>query len=139
MLFRKIVHFRRRFHRRMYERYYLRVLELHGKEDHPQLLINEDPDVVNLEHVMPVNPSDDWEIDAETAATFHKRLGNMVLLSTSQNTSLGNGSFALKKQVLNTSSFTTTQEVGKCQKWEADEIKERQTRMADVAPVVWPL
>ena len=123
----------------MYERYYLRVLELHGKEDHPQLLINEDPDVVNLEHVMPVNLSDDWEIDAETAATFHKRLGNMVLLSTSQNTSLGNGSFALKKQALSASPFTTTQEVGKCKKWEADEIKGRQARMADVAPEVWPL
>lgn len=120
-------------------RYYLRALELHGKEDHPQLLINEDPDVVNLEHVMPINPSDDWEIDAETATTFHKRLGNMVLFSTSQNTVLGNGSFALKKTALSASPFTTTQEVGKCENWGTDEIKERQGRMADVAPKVWPL
>jgi len=55
-------------------RYYLRAIELYGKEDQPLLLINEDPNAVNLEHVLPLAPSDDWGIDKETAAAFHKRI-----------------------------------------------------------------
>ena len=75
-------------------RYYLRAIELYGKEDKPLLLINEDPNAVKLEHVLPLTPSDDWKIDKETAAAFHKRIGNMVLLGAKDNVALGNGSFA---------------------------------------------
>ena len=42
-------------------RYYLRAIELYRAEDkEPQFLINEDPNAVNLEHVLPVTPSMDW-------------------------------------------------------------------------------
>jgi Protein of unknown function (DUF1524) len=63
-------------------RYYLRAIELYRSEDpEPQFLINEDPNAVNLEHVLPVTPSPEWNVDAETASVFHRRLGNMVLLA----------------------------------------------------------
>jgi len=120
-------------------RYYLRAMELHEKEPLPQLLINEDPDAVNLEHVMPVNPSNGWGMDAETAATYHKRLGNMVLLGAKQNVTLGNGPFETKRKALQQSPFTTTQAVGKHSKWGAEQIKGRQLKMAEIAPIVWPL
>jgi hypothetical protein len=120
-------------------RYYLRAIELYGKEDQPLLLINEDPNAVNLEHVLPLNPSDDWKIDKETAATFHKRIGNMVLLGAKDNVALGNGAFASKKKTLKASPFTTTQDVGKCDKWDAEQIRKRQAKLAELAPKVWPL
>src|SRR5262249_1697805 len=120
-------------------RYYLRAIELYGKEDQPQLLINEDPSAVNLEHVLPLNPSKEWQIDPETAATFYKRIGNMVLLGAKDNVSLGNGPFASKKKILKESPFTTTQDVGACGKWDADEIRKRQIKLAELAPKVWPL
>src|SRR5258705_1461896 len=94
-------------------RYYLRAIELFGKEQLPQLLINEDPDAVNLEHVLPLNPSKEWKIDAETAATFHKRIGNMVLLGAKDNVILGNGSFASKRKTLKDSPFTPTRDAAK--------------------------
>jgi hypothetical protein len=120
-------------------RYYLRAIELYGKETLPQLLINEDPNAVNLEHVLPLNPSKEWKIDAETAATFHKRLGNMVLLGAKDNETLGNGIFESKRKTLKDSPFTTTQDVGKRGKWDAEEIRNRQTKLAELAPKVWPL
>ena len=89
-------------------RYYLRALELHGKEDNPQMLINEDPNAVNVEHILPVTPSKEWNVDSEAAAAFHKRLGNMVLLGSKQNVALGNDIFEKKKPVLAASPFTTT-------------------------------
>jgi hypothetical protein len=117
----------------------LRALELHGEETQPQLLINEDPDAVNLEHVLPVNPSAGWKIDAETAATYHKRLGNMVLLGAKQNVTLGNGTFDSKRKTLQQSPFKITQEVGKHKGWGPDQIKDRQTKLAALAPKVWPI
>ncbi len=120
-------------------RYYLRAIELYGKELLPQLLINEDPNAVNLRHVLPLNPSKDWKIDAETTAAFYKRIGNMVLLGAKDNVSLGNGTFDSKRKTLKESPFTTTQEVGKREKWDADEIRKRQTKLAELAPKVWPL
>jgi Protein of unknown function (DUF1524) len=120
-------------------RYYLRAIELYDKEQLPQLLINEDPDAVNLEHVLPINPSKEWKIDGETAATFHKRLGNMVLLGAKQNVALGNGIFSTKMPILKASPFTTTQYVGNHTQWGPDEIKDRQLKMAEIAPKVWPI
>lgn len=121
-------------------RYYLRAIELYrGNDPHPQLLINEDPDAVNLEHILPISPSDGWTIDADTAQTFHKRLGNMVLLKSKDNVKLGNGSFASKKHLLSTSPFKTTLETATCTEWGPDEIKARQLKLAADAPKVWPL
>ncbi len=120
-------------------RYYLRAIELFGKEPMPQLLINEDPNAVNLEHVLPLSPSKDWDIDSETAATFYKRIGNMVLLGAKDNVTLGNGSFESKRATLQESPFTTTQEVGNRTKWDAEEIRNRQLKLAELAPKVWPL
>jgi hypothetical protein len=120
-------------------RYYLRAIELFGKEQLPQLLINEDPNAVNLEHVLPLNPSDDWVIDKETAAAFHKRIGNMVLLGSKDNVALGNGSFESKQPTLKNSPFDTTREVGNRPKWDAEEIRNRQIKLAELAPKVWPL
>ena len=88
---------------------------------------------------MQLNPSKDWKLDAETAATFHKRIGNMVLLGAKDNVNLGNGTFESKRKTLKSSPFTTTQDVGNRDKWDAEEIRNRQTKLVDLAPKVWPL
>jgi hypothetical protein len=63
----------------------------------------------------------------------------MVLLGAKDNVALGNGSFASKKKTLKESPFTTTQDVGKCDKWDVDQIRKRQLKLAELAPKVWPL
>jgi hypothetical protein len=121
-------------------RYYLRAIELYRASDpEPQFLINEDPNAVNLEHVLPVNPSSEWKVDAETASVFHKRLGNMVLLPARVNVGLGQKGFQEKRKALANSPLSITNEVAAFDKWGPDEIRARQAKLSEEAPKVWPL
>ncbi|MES1993885.1 MAG: DUF262 domain-containing HNH endonuclease family protein [Pseudomonadota bacterium] len=121
-------------------RYYLRTIENYrAGEKLPQLLINEDPNAVNLEHVLPVTPSEGWDLDAETASTFYKRIGNMVLLGSKDNVELGNKSFEEKRKILAASPLNVTNEVASYATWGPDEIKARQSLLAADVAKVWPL
>lgn len=121
-------------------RYYLKALELFVKgEKYPQMLPSDDTAAVNLEHVMPVNPALEWGISQEIAAAYHKRLGNMVLLNAKQNVEIGNGVFDQKKPILAASPFILTSQVAEFEKWTQLEIEQRQLRLAELAPKVWPL
>jgi len=68
-------------------RYYLRALEQKIRnQDNPELEPIDDETIVNLEHILPVNPEDNWpQIEREVAAAYYKRLGNMVLMNAKQN------------------------------------------------------
>src|SRR4051794_4011174 len=78
-----------------FARYYLRALERTLTADpQPEFVPNEDNGAITLEHVMPLSPGPDWEVDVETAAAAQRLLGNMVLLREARNRELGNGSFA---------------------------------------------
>lgn len=121
-------------------RYYLRAIELHRADDPlPQFLINDDPNAVNLEHILPIKPGADWKIPAETAAVFYKRLGNMVLLPAKTNVEAGNKSFLAKRPFIEKSELATTREVLAFTDWGPNEIAERQKKLAEIAPKVWPL
>jgi hypothetical protein len=123
-------------------RYLLRSLELNRKGDkEPELVVNSDPAEVNLEHVLPQSyDATKWpNINADAAALYAYRFGNMVLLKRSENDSLGNGSFADKKPVLAASSLLLTKEVAGEANWGEAEIKKRQAAMATDAVNVWAL
>jgi Protein of unknown function (DUF1524) len=121
-------------------RYYLRALELYLKEDpNPAFVPSEDPKAINTEHILPITPGPDWHVDPDVAATYHKRLGNMVLLEAMKNTKIGNKSFYEKRQAFEESPYITTQEVLKYTDWGPEEIRKRQERLAVLAPKVWPI
>lgn len=121
-------------------RYYLRAIENWRADDpHPALLISENTSAVNLEHVLPVTPGPGWTIDTDTAATFHKRLGNMVLLGSQTNVDIANGSFEEKRSALEGAPFSVTREVAEYREWGPEQIKARQIKLASVAAKVWPI
>jgi hypothetical protein len=121
-------------------RYYLRTLEMkHKGQTEPELVPNESK-VINLEHILPENPENNWPgIDEETAAASHKRIGNMVLLQGSKNAEIGNKSFAEKRPIFQKSGLALTSEVGAEARWGPTEINERQKRLAKLAVKTWPL
>jgi hypothetical protein len=121
-------------------RYLLRSLELKEKgNSEPEFVPNEET-VINLEHVLPENPNADWtHIDAETARTYYKRLGNMVLLQAAKNNAIGNKGFNEKKPILKTSAYILTSQVAKKSTWGANEIAERQKKLAELAVKTWSL
>jgi hypothetical protein len=121
-------------------RYYLRALDhaLAGEAE-PERVANPETEVVNLEHVMPRVPSQEWHVDAETALACEKRLGNMVLLRAKRNVELGNTGFAKKKKVFEESGFLITRDITHYEEWGLDEINERQAKLAKLAVKTWPI
>lgn len=121
-------------------RYYLRALDKTLKRDPaPEYVANEDETEINLEHVMPVQPSPEWQISTEIGQIAQKMLGNMVLLRATSNSSLGNKPFEEKKSVYKQSSYAITQPVAAYQRWTLDEIRQRQEAMAKIAVKTWPI
>lgn len=120
-------------------RYYLGALERAARgEEHCELIPNGDVMFVNLEHVLPENPGENWpDVAPELADTYARRLGNLALLSTKKNTDVGNESFAEKRKILSGSEFVLTRSIGEAEKWGPAEIEARQSTLADLALSVW--
>lgn len=121
-------------------RYYLRAMELYlKKEPEPEWVPQDEEQAINLEHILPEHPGNEWpDIDSETAAAYYKRLGNMVILQAKKNSMIGNSPYKEKGPVLQDSTFTLTIEAAQCASWGAKEIKERQNRLAKLAVETWP-
>lgn len=125
-----------------YARYYLRALEV-VKQDNPELphLVNEDPSVITLEHVLPKNPRmSDWaEFDIDIVSRFSRRIGNMCLLQKTPNNSIGNIPFTEKIATFQSSPFILTQEISNFTEWTPTSIEKRQSELADLALKAWPI
>jgi hypothetical protein len=121
-------------------RYYLRAIEEYkrGKEN-PEYGGVDDTTKFNLEHIMPWELTEKWNIPPEIAAAYQKRLGNMVLLNPQQNVKLGNTPFDEKKLEFAKSTLLTTQEVSNFSGWGPDQIKERQSELAKFVSKIWSL
>lgn len=122
-------------------RYILVALERTRRgEPEPELVPNEREEEVNLEHILPKNPTpEDWPSFApEVHRSLIHRLGNMALLQKGPNGRLGNQPFAAKKSVLEQSLLTWTRDAGSYDDWTPDVIVERQRRMSELAANTWP-
>lgn len=121
-------------------RYYLRVLERQNKgEEPPELVPNMNREEVNLEHVLPTNPSATWKVTEEIARAYNKRIGNLALLQVNKNSSLGNENFETKKPIFAESSFGLTQNIAEKEIWGPNEIENRQRQLAALAVQAWSL
>jgi hypothetical protein len=122
-------------------RYYLRALEQQkiGVSD-PELVPNDNAEVVNLEHIFPQKPSNQWRhIPADEQPLLLTRLGNLALLKTRINTKAGNDSFTFKKNFYAQSDFQLTKCIAQETIWDKGAIDRRQKEMADLASQTWPL
>jgi hypothetical protein len=125
-------------------RYLLSEIERHaGSGTHK---INDDPKKVNLEHVLPRNPSNDWQetidsIGADFLPEFTYRLGNLALVSTTGNRGIGSKSFTKKKEQLYSreSGITFTHSLASYSTWLKEDIEDRQRKLAEVAVKVWKI
>lgn len=122
-------------------RYYLRAIEQQASSvAESELVPNENAEVVNLEHVLPQRPSSAWaHIPVEEQALLTNRLGNLALLKTKVNVKAGNDGFKEKKPFYAGSDFQFTKFVAAESLWDRSAIERRQARMADLAPLTWPL
>lgn len=66
-------------------------------------------------------------------------LGNAVLLEVALNVGAENFDFGRKRQLYARSQFELTREVSKFRKWDLDSIRQRQARLAKLAPKAWKI
>ena len=121
-------------------RYYLRVLENQAHNQlEPEFIPNANQDQVNLEHILPQNPSNAWHhLDAETSRTYYSRIGNLALLQKRPNSTIGNTGFSQKLAHYNKSSFDLTKSLTKYEDWGVEQIEKRQRELAQLAIKAWP-
>ncbi len=121
-------------------RYYLRKLE-ESYRTTQELSPLTNPDKVNLEHVLPENPTnlkEDWQtFDENTHRSYCKRLGNLTILNTIINREIGCGDFNLKKEKYEHSEIIITKSLSELDKWDWEEIEKRQNEFAERALKIW--
>ena len=120
-------------------KYYLRVLERQSKSVDDETIVNPDQGKVNLEHILPRNPTKGWEhIPAEQYPALVKRLGNLTLLATRLNSKAANAEFGEKQKHFAKSAIKITKDLCGFAAWSEAEIEARQHKLADLAVKAWP-
>ena len=108
-------------------------------EAEPWFILHEDRQIINLEHVLPKKPQDNWpQIDDEEIRRLTTRLGNLALLRVTDNSDLKSYGFAEKKPIYAASPYLLTNMIGEVDDWTATAIDERQKRLAELAVSTWP-
>lgn len=122
-------------------RYYLRSLEMAAKaEQNPWLIPNNDRQVINLEHVLPQKPEDNWpNFDDDYARLYYRRIGNLALLIAKSNSDLRSSDFQTKKAVYAESPYVLTQQLSELDDWTPAEVANRQKLLAEYALKAWAL
>jgi len=122
-------------------RYYLSSIENHkrGKE-HPELLVNLNPDSVNLEHILPQNPEGNYPtFTDEQHSAYYKRIGNLTLMKTKENSDFKNSKFVDKKNKYKESGLWITNSIADYKDWNINAINKRQIELAELAIETWSL
>jgi len=120
-------------------RYYLRAIATNDNPD-GEYRISQHHDEVNLEHVLPQEPGENWNhISAEDAKSWHKRLGNLTIMDSALNVAAANAPFDDKKAIYAQSRIEITRSLSELPDWTLERIQERQNALADKAVQVWPL
>lgn len=125
-----------------YARYYLRAIENQKKGiTSPELIVNSDPDVVNLEHILPKNPHKNWSnFNEDQVVSLNKRIGNLTLMQNKLNSEQGNEPFSQKKIYFMSSDLWITKMIAdNYDVWTPDNIRDRQEQLANIAVQTWNL
>lgn len=123
-------------------RFYLSRLEsaLNGTNIQ-ELVPNPSTGHINLEHVLPQTLTEVWlkSWKSDVARGYQKRLGNLALLNSKENSKTGNEDFAKKCKAYTESSIMLTRRIAEFSEWSPESIDTRQRQMAELAVKAWPI
>lgn len=116
-------------------RYILSTLEKHNGSTQTVSFSDED---ATIEHILPQNADEDWDIDEEKQRQLVFRIGNMCLLEKKLNLAIKNSNFLEKKQKYAQSSYLDSKMIAhNYDRWTEDDIIKRQASMARIAVNIW--
>jgi uncharacterized protein with ParB-like and HNH nuclease domain len=94
----------------------------------------------SIEHILPENPSEEWNLEDEVIERCRYRLGNLTLLERGKNNQLQNALFEEKRAVFQSSQFLSTQRIAdEFTTWSEETIIKHQKIMATTAKTIWRL
>jgi hypothetical protein len=122
-------------------RYYLRSLEMQAKgEPEPWHIPNDDRSIINLEHVLPDKPENNWpQFSDDEVRLYRNRIGNLALLRASENSGLKSIGFHMKKAIFANCPYVLTSQIADAPQWTAESIGARQKTLAELALKTWPI
>lgn len=98
--------------------------------------------ILDMEHIYPETDGKDWPPagDPEYVPELDRqRLGNLTLLHLTRNRAQKNSGFSKKQKVYASSSIEITKEVAVYKAWTLASIKDRQSKLAQIAIRAWAL
>jgi hypothetical protein len=124
-----------------FARYYLRSLEMAAKDEAtPWFIPNDDKQIINLEHILPLSPGRNWpSFSEEELRIYGRRIGNLALLLAKKNSDLQSKGFDDKKAIYQESPYELTRMIAGSDNWTKFEIESRQASLAELAIKAWPL
>lgn len=127
--------------RAKYARYFLQAIENYKRDaDNPELLVNANPDSVNLEHILPQHPENNWpNFTEENISTYVKRIGNLTLMKTKVNNDFKSSKFSNKKIKYKESELWITKSLDEYENWTTKSITKRQIELSELAVKTWSL
>ena len=122
-------------------RYYLRTLEKVGTKDpDPLFIVNDDKEVVTLEHILPKKPEGNWpQFTPDDVDTYCKRIGNLVLLHHKPNSDMKSAPWSKKRAHFRKHGYELTAQVASVREWNVEAICRRQAELAKLALRAWPI
>lgn len=118
-------------------RYILGKLEKH---DGLSLDITYDNENASIEHILPQNADENWNMDEDKVKQFAGRLGNVCLLEKKLNMEVKNLPYSEKSAVYKNSSFLDAKTLSdQYPSWDQNSIVARQRKMARKAVGIWNL
>ena len=94
---------------------------------------------ITIEHILPQEPDKGWNAFDSDIDRFIWRLGNLTLLSATDNRQCNNSSFAKKRDIYRRSEFKITQQLADFDEWTPGNLDARQRQLADYAKEIWRL
>lgn len=115
-------------------RYILATIEKHNGSSQNVSFSDED---ATIEHILPQNADESWDIDEDKQRQLVFRLGNTCLLEKKLNMDLKNCAFEEKKRIYAKSSYLDAQTIAGYDDWNETGIINRQAKMARIAVNIW--
>ena len=121
------------FNRRLMKYVLAKIDGYYRKTDEHRIDFNN----VNIEHILPQNPSKDWNLEKNEIKSYVNKLGNLTLISKRINSKVQNSTIEKKLPDLETSELPVTQvlvqEIRAKMVWGEKEITNRQQEFAELA------
>lgn len=100
--------------------------------------VTQDRSSASIEHILPQDYYEKWDIENEVADRMVNRLGNMCLLESNTNRDLQNETYNNKKGRYLQSMYSTTKAIAEhFTDWNEESINKRQKKMSEAAPSIW--